>query len=177
MGTQAQLKKSCQFKEDGRTYTFDATARIEKIGNQSPYFAITGEMWGSIIRSDRYWCAGGCMHDEVIQHFPEWEKYIRWHLTGLDGPMHYIANALYWAGHSGWCDGKPNSPPNKDYLYSTIVYGALDDDYLYHPEEMDKEELKSWLESRFPALMNAFAYDMNELFGAGTIYEIKGRES
>jgi hypothetical protein len=48
--------------------------------------------------------AGGCLHDEIAQYFPELQPLIKWHLTSADGPMHYIANTLYLAGdadHNG----------------------------------------------------------------------------
>jgi len=40
--------------------------------------------------------ACGCLHDEIAKAFPELVPLIQWHLTSTDGPMHYIANTLYW---------------------------------------------------------------------------------
>lgn len=40
---------------------------------------------------------GGCMHDEIRKVFPEYRHLIKWHLVSVDGPMHYIANTLYFA--------------------------------------------------------------------------------
>ncbi len=40
---------------------------------------------------------GGANHEEVRKYFPQLAKYIKWHLMGSDGPMHYIANSLYFA--------------------------------------------------------------------------------
>lgn len=40
---------------------------------------------------------GGCCHDEIIKHFPELEKYIKWHFMSSDEPMHYVANTTYHA--------------------------------------------------------------------------------
>jgi hypothetical protein len=144
---------------------FTATANIQKFDNQSPYFAITCSIRGG--RGQSRIDMGGCLHDEVREYAPEWTKYIKWHLTSTVEPMHYLANALYWAGFSGWCDGGRNDPPNAENLYSTIVYGALDDDVKHTPETMDKATLTEWLTARLPRLMDAFRVDMCELFGEG----------
>lgn len=59
---------------------------------------------------DRNWLAGGCCHDEIAAAFPELAHLIPWHLTSLDGPMHYAANAVYMAGdrdHHGKRAGEP----------------------------------------------------------------------
>lgn len=45
--------------------------------------------------------AGGCMHEEIAQVFPELAPLIRWHLVSTDGPMHYIANTVYHAKQHG----------------------------------------------------------------------------
>lgn len=74
--------------------------------------------------------AGGCLHDEIREWFPELAPLIPWHLTSTDGPMHYVANTLYWLGYSGWCDGERNSPPNLDHARSTAVWPDMPADYI-----------------------------------------------
>lgn len=59
-------------------------------------FAITGD-----IRSSRGEEAGGCVHDEITEVFPELVHLIRWHLCSTDGPMHYVANTVYHARQHG----------------------------------------------------------------------------
>jgi hypothetical protein len=104
---------------------------------------------------------GGANHELIAEKFPHLAPYLKWHLCDWNkGPLHYIANALYWAGHSGYCDGKPNSPPNREHLLSTIVYGAVEGDELVEPSALTKEELTEWLKGRFESLMAAFAKDM-----------------
>ena len=39
----------------------------------------------------------GCKHDMVAEVFPEFAHMIKWHLVSTDGPMHYLANSLYFA--------------------------------------------------------------------------------
>jgi len=73
-------------------------------------FAITGDIRDPRYRGSRAEVAGGCVHDEIAQAFPELAPLIRWHLTSSDGPMHYIANTVYHAGnrdHWGKLAGEP----------------------------------------------------------------------
>ena len=63
-----------------------------KNGHQS--FAITGEVYE---KGQREAVAGGCLHEDIATHFPELAPFIKWHLTSTDGPLHYLANSMYWA--------------------------------------------------------------------------------
>ena len=81
------------------------------------------------------------------------------------GPLHYIANARYWAGsNKRWCDGVEGSPPNMKNLKSTIVYGALPKDKNFDLSRMDDNDLQAFLNNRLPALLEAFKRDV-ESFG------------
>lgn len=64
-----------------------------KNGRES--FAITGEVR---VPGMRDIAAGGCLHDDIARVFPELAGLIKWHLCGIDGPMHYLANTIYAAG-------------------------------------------------------------------------------
>lgn len=145
-----------------RNGVLKAKAEFASIGNQPPYFSITADLYehGRDV-------AGGCMHDEVAEHFPEFAPYIRWHLTSLDGPMHYLANAIY---HAGFCLGMENSR-NLDHLKSTIVFGAVESDASVDLEKLDASSLQSFLVNRFPALMQQFRTDMNTLFDKEVVTE------
>lgn len=59
-------------------------------------FAITGTVRNPRTRRDDFQ-AGGCLHDEIAEVFPELAPLIPWHLTSTDGPMHYVANTIYQA--------------------------------------------------------------------------------
>lgn len=136
----------------------------DECGNGHNTFAITAEVVtpASKRRSDIE--AGGCMHDEIAQAFPELAPFIKWHLTSTDGPMHYVANAKYWAGQSGFCDGKPGSPPNEAFLKSTIVFGAVPEHDTVDPMSLAKAgSMVGWLNDRLPALMEAFKRDVESL--------------
>ena len=78
----------------GEPAEITATVRYDdECSNGHNSFSITGDIKTPYGR----WLSGGCVHDETIKAFPKLEKYIKWHLTSSDGPMHYIANTLYHA--------------------------------------------------------------------------------
>ena len=73
------------------TVTLGLDLDFAKKNKQEPRFTITGESR----------LGAGCIHDEIHEHFPRYRNIIRWHHCGLEtGPMHYIANALYWWGQT-----------------------------------------------------------------------------
>lgn len=127
---------------------------LEDLG-QGPYFAITGEVRNKYAGKDTEAYRGGQVQHDYIRQFANVARFNKWHLCSLDnGPMHYVANALYHAR-----TGK------RDYLLSTIVYGALPDDLSVDPMALDQNALKAWLIERQPALVQAFHADMIALFG------------
>lgn len=74
-------------------------------------FSITADVLGSKPSRDPY-LAGGCLHDEIAQVFPELAPLIKWHLVSTDGPMHYVGNTVYLAGdkdHNGRRKGEVSS--------------------------------------------------------------------
>jgi hypothetical protein len=79
-----------------------------KNGHQD--FAITGDIYESRKpTTDRYHIAGGCIHDEIEKHFPEFIPFIRLHLCDYDGvPMHAVANGFYHL-EQGFNNTKPES--------------------------------------------------------------------
>jgi len=77
-------------------------------------FAITGDIY---IPGRRDIEAGGCLHKEIAEHFPELAPYIKWHLCSSDGPMHYVANAVYHASNRD-CWGKLKGEPKQ---WETVI--------------------------------------------------------
>ena len=72
----------------------------DECGNGHNTFSITGSIKANRCRNDQM---GGCIHDEIAKHFPKLQKYIKWHLVSTDGPMHYIANTIYFlSGKDCW---------------------------------------------------------------------------
>lgn len=66
-------------------------------GNGHNSFSITGSLYETGKRSDKYCITCGCIHDIIKELAPEYTKYIKWHLMSSDEPLHYVANTIYWA--------------------------------------------------------------------------------
>lgn len=64
--------------------------------NKHNTFAITGDVTIPRRRDSE---ARGCLDDEIATVFPELAHLIKWHLCSTDGPIHYLANTLYFAGN------------------------------------------------------------------------------
>lgn len=89
------------------------TAKLHYIkGNRAPYFSITGQIdrvlrqrvEGRIYEALREE-AGGCLHEEIAEHFPELKPLIRLHLSDMDGtPIHALENGYFWlaGANGGW---------------------------------------------------------------------------
>ena len=76
----------------------EATAILHKIGNQKPYFSLTGR----IVVNGRE-TMSGAIHDEILKAFPRLADIAALHLSDIDGkPMHSFENGKYWAGFTKW---------------------------------------------------------------------------
>lgn len=66
-----------------------------KNGHQD--FSITGEIYkADRPKTDRNFISGGCIHEEIEKHFPQFIPFIRLHLCDYQGiPMHAVANGFY----------------------------------------------------------------------------------
>lgn len=62
------------------------------ISTEPNYFSITGTVF-----NEKDWEASGCIHDQIMEYFPELEILIELHLNDLDGkPMYFIENSMYF---------------------------------------------------------------------------------
>lgn len=159
-----------RFREGQGRHRHTVTAELHSLGGQAPYFSVTMDTYRQAGNGRWMEDSFGCQHDEVRRLFPSLAPYLRWHLVY---PMHYTANAAYWAGLSPeWCKGGPNDPPNREHFDSTTLWGALPGDGAYpfgHPMDdstMDRPMLAVLLAARLPALLALFRADMDRLFGA-----------
>jgi hypothetical protein len=180
-----------EYSEDGKKYVitvkYGFDVEFDRKHNQAPGFSITAEIQTKRGR----WVSGGCLHDEIVKHFPELKTLIRWHLTNFPGtPLHYVENAVYWAnfmaGISQW--DKPNTDPESAFK-KTIVYGIgdMDSELLELVESYRgdwksdsvkkslrdslKRELSAYLIARHPVLSAAFLSDMKRFELLETISE------
>lgn len=84
-------------KNDPLNYT-EAKLVLHKIGNQKPYFSLTGR----IVIGGRE-AGSGAIHKEILEAFPQLEDVAALHLSDEDGkPMHSFENGKYWAGFTRW---------------------------------------------------------------------------
>lgn len=85
---------------DPKNY-IEANAILHKIGNQKPYFSLTGRV---VIKGREF--VSGAIHDEILEAFPELEDLAALHLSDIDGkPLHSFENGKYWAGFTKWEEG------------------------------------------------------------------------
>jgi len=126
----------------------------DQCGNGHNSFSITGEIYENQYQrgeptvthenGKKLWLTScGCVHDEIVKRLPDLAPFIKWHLCGSDGPMHYVANTAYHVEQ-----GK------LDYARSSAVWPDATDEELV---TLQKEgRLSTILMARLPALMAEF---------------------
>lgn len=163
--TKKQVKTFGPVPYDNGCFIVAKVRHDDECNNGHNTFAITAKIYEPHHQPHSY----GCCHEEVARAFPDLAPLIKWHLMSTDGPMHYEANALYWAGHCGYRDGQKDSPPNLEHLKSTIIYGVLPEDqafdladHIYSDargftwNDAKAAELKTWLGTRKEAIKAEF---------------------
>tara|TARA_R110002012_G_C11471690_1_gene594030 strand:- start:64 stop:561 length:498 start_codon:yes stop_codon:yes gene_type:complete len=78
------------------------------ITTERGYFSITGSTYEKLGRGQRYeeyeifngskfeYSTGGCIHETILKHFPEFKIFVDLHLSDLEGvPMHFLDNGVY----------------------------------------------------------------------------------
>lgn len=92
------------FYANGEKYRLEVRAELVHLdGNKSPYFSIGGDIFRLAKNGRRVWESGGCIHEEIVKHFPKLQPLVDVHLSDENGlPMHAYANAAYFAGHEGY---------------------------------------------------------------------------
>lgn len=158
------------YTEHGSKYRIRATYGWHKIGSQEPYWSVTGET--EVVRHGAWKEEScGCIHDSIAKHFQELVPAIKWHLCNLtSGPMHYVANAVYWLEKDAGISQYPDSDdPGKAYknFENHVVIGSFPGDR--HPITRFAKKLENvgaerfrlrdvvepWCAMRLPALLAA----------------------
>lgn len=117
---------------DGGRQRIRASYGLHVIGNQAAYVTVTGEIeerWRGKWRES----CGGMLHREVVKHFPELAPLIPFHLSSEDGPMHYVANAIYWAEKIAGCSpfkAESYEPVPEDAFRETVGFGVVEGDTM-----------------------------------------------
>ena len=145
--------------KDGKFLLMVRARHDDECGNGHNTFAISADLYRFNRNDRKILVSCGCLHDLVKKHIEKLRPMLKWHLVSTDAPMHYIANAQYWAGHHGWTDGKPESPPKWNHFKSTVVWGGVPECDGGDPESRfadNKDVLNAWLNRRLELLMANF---------------------
>lgn len=123
-------RKSKLIDVDGNTGRIDVRISLNdecKNGHQD--FSITGDIYAHpSSKADKYFRSGGCLHEEILEHFPEFAPFVRLHCCDYDGvPMYPAANMLYFMR-----EGFQNTPVN-----STAFKAKFCEKYRMTPEQYD----------------------------------------
>jgi hypothetical protein len=88
-----QLINAKEYKHAFRNYT-EANLKLHKIGNQAPYFSLTGRVVNNGLEYSSGWII-----EDILQAFPQLADVAALHLSDINGlPMHSFENGKYWAG-------------------------------------------------------------------------------
>lgn len=84
-----------------------------KNGHQD--FSITGDIYvAGKPKADKYHIAGGCIHEEIEKHFPEFASFVKLHLCDYAGiPMYAVENGFYHL-RNGFNNTKPENKSFKN---------------------------------------------------------------
>lgn len=107
-------------------------------GNGHNTFSITAETRYKG-REDSF----GCLHDEIKEFFPEFAYLIPWHLCAVDGPLHYIANTIYWMEQGNIANARSSAIAPKG--------------------KAKQLASQSWLKCRMPELLQNFRKAMDSV--------------
>lgn len=146
----------------------------QDFATQAAHFSITAEIEE---KRNGGWRehSGGCLHEAIAKHFPELAPLIRWHLFApAEGPLHYIANGLYWWRHAMQLVAQEDQA--LAHFKSTIVFGAIEGHpalasdsvmlkQLFQPRASpatQDSDVKTWLDARLPILLEICQRELTE---------------
>ena len=118
----------------------------DECGNGHNTFAITATKAEKARNNHWYDQCWGWQHDEVARFFPDLAPLLKWYLCSTDGPMHYVADTLYWKKQA-----------HLEHARSCAIWPDAE------LEDFTEEKLLA----RLPALMDAFKAAVESL---GLIY-------
>jgi hypothetical protein len=85
-------------RDDEKRLRFTVHGGLHYIkGNPAPHFSLTADGW------DHGSEFGGCCHEIILEHFPQFADLAALHLSDIDGmPMHTLENGFYHLGGTHW---------------------------------------------------------------------------
>lgn len=137
------------YEEEGKQYKIDVTVSYDdRCGNRNNSFAITADLYKRDKNNKLVWESSGCLHELIVKHFPEFKKFVKWHLFDSDGPMNYLSNTMYFVGKKDF-----------DAARTSALWPDATDEELSLPAD----ELKAKLIERLPGLIGEFKKDVESL--------------
>lgn len=96
------------FVENGTAYRMKIKIRLnDECKNKVCDFGITADIEERLNSNRWRWCAGGCLHEEILKHAPQFAQFVALHLCDHCGaPMYAIENGSYWFKEKGKEAGK-----------------------------------------------------------------------
>lgn len=88
---------SKNYVENGTTYRIDVKIQLtDECKNGVYHWSITADIYGKRQNGRFVWCSGGCCHNEISKHFPEFSKFVTLHLSDCYGtPLYAVENGYY----------------------------------------------------------------------------------
>lgn len=125
------FKASKNYVENGVTYRIDVKIQLaDECKNGVCHWSVTADIYEGKRNGRFVNVGGGCCHNEILKHYPEFSKFVSLHLCDCYGaPMYAVENGFYLIG-------KESKEKVTDYLRITEEeYNAL-----HHSE--DKQYFK-----------------------------------
>lgn len=96
------------YQENGRIYRITANISLDDdCNNQHCDWSITGSIDEKKGNGRWYNIVGGCIHEEILKHFPKLKKFVNLHLCDCYGaPMYAVENGYYFMHKDGKEAGK-----------------------------------------------------------------------
>ena len=139
-----------EYTHAGRRYQLTVRLRFDdECSNGHNTFRATASRY-DLTDKRRREDAGGMLHDEIAQHFPELAPLLKWHLCSTAGPMHYVANTLYFLGFSQYRDAV-----NLEHARSTAVWPEMPEEFLA-AKGGDETRVRNALTARLEGLLAQF---------------------
>lgn len=112
---------SKNYVENGATYRIDVKIQLaDECKNGVCHWSVTADIYEERRNGRSVNVGGGCYHDDILKHFPEFSKFVALHLCDCHGaPLYAVENGFYLIG-------KESKEKVMDYLRVTEEeYNAL----------------------------------------------------
>ena len=91
------------YKENGETFRIDVKISLDDdCKNTCCDWSITGNIYRKAKNGRFVHWGGGCIHNDILKHFPGFKKFVDLHLSDCHGaPMHAVENGYYIMNKEG----------------------------------------------------------------------------